>query len=221
MTSSKPSRRKAKAFLLDFDGPIARLFTHHPAPLAALELRTLLTQGGYGHDPYSSMGFLDILRHAERSSLPQEFVEHLNFTLSSYELKAALSAPASLGAHEAIWKLKELNLPAAIVTNNSKAAIEAYLKLHSLPELPIVARPSSNFSSMKPSPAPLTKALKIMGANPLETIMLGDEPSDMVAANAAGVRAIGYAKSQEHALRLWENKAEEVIYHFDELHEYF
>lgn len=215
------SRRKATAFLLDFDGPITRLFTHHPAPLAVLELRALLSEAGYEIDPDFSMGMLSLLREAQRRDLPTKFIAQLNSSLSAYELKAALNAPPSPGAHDAIKALTELFIPTAIVTNNSETAVQAYLKLHQLPLLPVVARDPLDFLSMKPSPIPLLKALEILGTEPLDAIMLGDQPSDMVAAHAAGVRALGYAKSENHASRLWESRAEEVIFHLDQLHLYF
>jgi phosphoglycolate phosphatase-like HAD superfamily hydrolase len=43
----------------------------------------------------------------------------------------------------------------------------------------------------KPHPEPVETALRRLGAQPSEAVVVGDSPADMVAAVAAGTRAIG------------------------------
>jgi HAD superfamily hydrolase (TIGR01509 family) len=45
----------------------------------------------------------------------------------------------------------------------------------------------------KPDPEPVETALRRLGARPPEAVLVGDSPADMVAAVAAGTRAIGVA----------------------------
>jgi len=54
----------------------------------------------------------------------------------------------------------------------------------------------------KPHPEPVLKALKELGSDPRKTLMVGDSPVDIQAANAAGVWSAGVA---------WSLKGEEVL----------
>jgi phosphoglycolate phosphatase-like HAD superfamily hydrolase len=55
---------------------------------------------------------------------------------------------------------------------------------------------------MKPSPAPVLAALDELAADPRECVMVGDSTSDIEAAQAAGVIAIGYANKPGKRTRL-------------------
>ncbi|OAB42178.1 pyrophosphatase PpaX [Paenibacillus glacialis] len=54
----------------------------------------------------------------------------------------------------------------------------------------------------KPHPEPVLKALKELGSDPRKTLMVGDSPVDIQAANAAGVWSAGVS---------WSLKGEEVL----------
>lgn len=46
---------------------------------------------------------------------------------------------------------------------------------------------------MKPDPFPVREAVRELGAEPAECVLIGDSETDIEAAHAAGVTAIGYA----------------------------
>jgi beta-phosphoglucomutase-like phosphatase (HAD superfamily) len=55
---------------------------------------------------------------------------------------------------------------------------------------------------MKPHPWPILTALTALAAQPAACVMLGDSPSDIQAAHAAGMHTIGYANKPGKAQRL-------------------
>ncbi|MOA39229.1 Pyrophosphatase PpaX [compost metagenome] len=60
----------------------------------------------------------------------------------------------------------------------------------------------------KPHPEPVLMAMKQLGANPATTLMVGDSPADIQAANAAGAIsvAVGWSLKGEAALTPYEPK---------------
>lgn len=81
-----------------------------------------------------------------------------------------------------------------MVSNNSAAAVEACLERHGLsPFVAAVAgRAGPDPARLKPSPEPVLRAMRALGAEPAESLMVGDSPFDIAAARAAGVPAVGY-----------------------------
>ncbi len=78
----------------------------------------------------------------------------------------------------------------AIVTGRPRAEAEYFLKLHGLRQyFRIVV--TMDDAPDKPDPAPVRMALGGLGADPSEAIMVGDTPSDVMAAQRAGVQAFG------------------------------
>ncbi len=55
---------------------------------------------------------------------------------------------------------------------------------------------------MKPNPGPVLAALTALDVRPEECILIGDSTSDIEAAHAAGIAAIGYANKPGKAARL-------------------
>jgi HAD superfamily hydrolase (TIGR01509 family) len=86
-------------------------------------------------------------------------------------------------------------MPVAVVSNNSAAAIEACLKAHDLGAYvePVIGRAYADPRRMKPNPGPVLDAVRALGVAPGSCVLVGDSLSDIEAARAAGVAAIGYA----------------------------
>jgi phosphoglycolate phosphatase-like HAD superfamily hydrolase len=91
-----------------------------------------------------------------------------------------------------------------VVSNNSAAAVRAYpttLRLAGYVH-PIIGRTFADPAKMKPNPAPVLAALDELAAEPEDCIMIGDSTSDIDAAQAARVVAIGYANKPGKRIRL-------------------
>jgi phosphoglycolate phosphatase-like HAD superfamily hydrolase len=53
---------------------------------------------------------------------------------------------------------------------------------------------------MKPNPAPILDAVRALGANPADSVLVGDSLSDIEGARAAGVKVVGYANRPHKVL---------------------
>ena len=78
----------------------------------------------------------------------------------------------------------------AVVTGRPKDEALYFLKLHRLEHL-FDAVVTMDDAPDKPDPAPVRLALQQLGATPEEAIMVGDTPSDVIAATKAGVQGFG------------------------------
>ncbi|WP_133852780.1 HAD family hydrolase [Labedaea rhizosphaerae] len=187
---------EARALLLDFDGPICSVFQGFPAHLVADQLRDLLAQGGYGalpDDVQNSSDPFDILTYAAK--LGPDEADHVEVAFRAHEVEAVQLAEPTPGAHELIQAWRAIDRPLAIVSNNSAAAVEVYLKKFDLAHLVdwVSARSSSDSTLLKPSPHLLDVALRHLRIPATEAILLGDSATDVEAAQAIGACSIGYA----------------------------
>ncbi|MFF4901129.1 HAD family hydrolase [Streptomyces sp. NPDC001068] len=192
---------RARYVLLDFDGPICRLFAGHAADHVSRELvRWLEKQGADGlltdaeqraTDPW------DVLRAVDRRHPSGELVVELEERLTQEELLAACSAEPTPYADGVVraWAAKGVGL--AVTTNNSPAATRKYLGLRGLETcfgIHVHGR-TSDLSRLKPHPDCLERALAGLDADPSEALMIGDAPSDLEAASSSGVRFVGYVRN--------------------------
>jgi phosphoglycolate phosphatase len=82
-----------------------------------------------------------------------------------------------------------------IVSNNSSAAIVAYLEDHKLTRsvTGIVGRDDADPALMKPSPYRVRMAISQLDADPGSAFLVGDSTTDVPAGRLAGVAVIGFA----------------------------
>ena len=78
----------------------------------------------------------------------------------------------------------------AIVTGRPRAEAEYFLSLHGIRHF-FRTVVTMDDAPDKPDPAPVRLALERLGAAPEEALMVGDTPSDVIAATAAGVQGFG------------------------------
>jgi HAD superfamily hydrolase (TIGR01509 family) len=108
------------------------------------------------------------------------------------------------GAAEAVQRLKAAGLKVCVASQGQLTKTRLTLGLTGLRDL---FPPDALFSAYdvprpKPDPAVFQHAAATMSANPSACAVIEDSPSGIMAAVAAGMRAIGYAAdSDEHALR--------------------
>lgn len=147
------------------------------------------------------------------STLGHDEARHVEAAFRAHEVEAVQSAeptPHTAGVIHA-WKATGRQL--AVVSNNSSAAVEAYLDIHDLrASIDLIsARACADIALLKPSPF-----LVINVANRLLTplprcTLVGDSITDIEASHAAQVTAIGYANKPGKADRLASADATVVI----------
>lgn len=202
------------AVLLDFDGPVCSVFAGYPAPQVAAELVDVLRRSGV-NVPANLADEPDPLEVLRRTSAfgDQQLTRAIEDALCVAESRAVESAEPTPYGREVIVAARQAGLPVAVVSNNSAAAVTAYLSAHRLAEYvsPVVGRAYADPARMKPNPEPILQAARALGLPPRRCILVGDSTSDIQGARAAGVRAIGYANRPSKADALRSSGADVVI----------
>ena len=176
--------------LLDFDGPVCRLFARRPASGIAERLLDLvpswLRREVASPDPH------EILRRVHARD-PAGAVA-IELALTDEESEAAATAAPTPSAHQLIATARASGRTVSIVTNNASRAVGTYLALHDLTPYvdAVAARPPDGVGRMKPHPALVKQALNEVAAGPERSMLIGNSPSDIEAASAAGVASIGF-----------------------------
>lgn len=208
-----------RCVLLDFDGPVCSVFAGLPATQVADQLRGVLDRSGVAiadHLAETSSPF-EILRFAAAVGADTaRLVEH---ELRTAEMAAVRTASPTAGAEWVISACDATNRAVAIVSNNSTAAITAYLELRAINEaVQVVAgRTTPDPDLLKPDPHLVLTALHALDARAGDCVLVGDSESDVDSSHAAGVRCIGYANKPGKRARLADAGADAVIGSMNEL----
>ncbi|GAA1028728.1 HAD family hydrolase [Virgisporangium ochraceum] len=187
---------RARVILLDFDGPICSLFAAYPASQVAADLRAAI-EARFGEVPMLADvdGPLQLLRRYREVCSP-EIATFAAETLRDCEVVAAGSAIPTPGATNVLESVRASGRPVAVVSNNSVEAVAAYLDWHQLRhcvDLVVARRVDMDPRLLKPDPYLPRQALAGIGIGAVHAVLVGDSISDIEAARAAGVPAIGYA----------------------------
>ncbi|MFF6876687.1 MULTISPECIES: HAD-IA family hydrolase [unclassified Streptomyces] len=221
-TENDPNRlphliRRARVVLWDFDGPICRLFAGHSAERVAGDLVSWLEgRGLHGLLNDTERESLDpqvVLRAVDRRHPGSDLVAALEERLTQEELRAASSAWPTAYADPLIRTWTAVGTRLAITTNNSPRVAREYLASRGLVDCfaPHLYGRTQELHHLKPDPHCLNRALSEMGAAPADALMIGDAPSDLQAAERAGVPFLGYARNDRKAKFLLEAGAEWVV----------
>ncbi|KQY28483.1 hypothetical protein ASD42_27880 [Nocardia sp. Root136] len=178
--------------LLDFDGPVCAVFAgissrHVAEQLGAAMGVTLPDHLGATSDPF------ELLQYAAQIS--EDVAVATERELTRLEVEAVAVATPTPHAHDVIREAAGRNGGSvAIVSNNSVAAIAAYLRTHGLQTYVsgIYARTSAA-TPLKPSPHLLEAALAGLRIDARTASFTGDSVTDLLAANSATLPAVAYA----------------------------
>ncbi|MGV9450027.1 HAD family hydrolase [Streptomyces sp. NPDC003635] len=207
----------ARVVLWDFDGPVCRLFAGHAAERVATDLvqwlegrglHGLLTEGERESlDPHA------VLRAVDRRHPGSDLVAELEERLTNEELRATSSAMPTPYADPLIRTWTAVGARLAVVTNNSPRVVRAYLTGRGLNGCfaPHIYGRTQNLHHLKPHPHCLHRALNATGSAPGAALMIGDTPSDYLAARSAGVPFLGYARNEHKERWLREAGATSVV----------
>jgi HAD superfamily hydrolase (TIGR01549 family) len=182
----------AGALLLDFDGPVCKVFAGRPAPVVADELRRQVAPGEETPPEIDSPHELYIWRATRRPDL----AGWLDDALTASEVAAVQLAAPTPHAHDVIRTAARAGLGVAIASNNAESAIRAYLDLHGICDVAAIrGRPYADPAGMKPNPRMVISAAEALGFRPEDCLFVGDSTTDMESSKRAGTLGIGFAKS--------------------------
>jgi phosphoglycolate phosphatase len=206
---------RVRGLLLDFDGPICAIFARRPARHVVLELLDVLTTDNAQVPDHlaSASDPFDVLRYA--ATVNPGLARRVEHELRLAEIDAAGTATPTAHAADLISAWRHAGRAVAVVSNNSAAAVETYLAGHGIDVDRVVARTSPDASLLKPSPYLVTSAIRALGAEPEACALVGDSPSDIAAAQTAGMSTVGYANKPGKRQRLSDAGADFII---DDMH---
>lgn len=92
------------------------------------------------------------------------------------------------GIAEVLEIIRKNNIKTTIVSTSPRPYIERLIKYYDIPAQYIVGYHDAQ--PIKPHPAPMLKALEMMGVSAKETISFGDRAIDIQASNAAEIESV-------------------------------
>ncbi|NUP19132.1 MAG: HAD-IA family hydrolase [Streptomyces sp.] len=217
---------RANAVFLDFDGPVCDLFGDVSTAPVAREIKKAVRavwQSDLGPDIErcdDSHGILRHVRDLHEGPLPvpprlREAIEEAERIVREQEYAAIESARPAPGVTDLVRALRDMGMRLAIVSNNAPGPVESYLERKGLRwafKGVIIGRDPHEPHNMKPHPDSVDRALKSLGGLPPSScILIGDQITDLLAAQAAGTRFIGYTQSPERAAEMRELGADAVV----------
>ncbi|MGW0995044.1 HAD family hydrolase [Streptomyces sp. NPDC002520] len=215
----------AGCVLFDFDGPLCRLFPYGTSMSVAVELRRTV----------AAAGVLDVLTAAEREDKDPhvvlravhrargdgdlgDLVRRLEAQVTEGELGAVPHALPTVGADRLVAWLADRGSRLAVVTNNAAGAADRYLRERGLRTcFETIHGRGADPDLMKPHPDVVVRALRSLGLPPEEAVMIGDTPTDFVAAERAGVRFVGYGRNEGKRQLLRDAGAKVVLASYESL----
>ena len=174
-----------------------------------LPLETVVTYIGRGVD------------HLLRCSLgseagPEQLKEGLEVLMAYYKDHLVVHTTVYPGVVELLKYLKDRNVKMGVVSNKPHALTQAALPKLGLMEYFGVALGADATKHKKPHPEPLLTALKTLGANPRNSVMIGDSTIDAQAGRAAGMAGGRVAHGFTHKEELQEAGADWLVDHMME-----
>ncbi len=213
------------AVLVDFDGPICDLFGSAPTAHIAEEIKVMARQEwGIGvldqvvEDCDDSHGILlalkDMYDRASPVPLSRTPLEEAHKIVTRHEYAAVASAEAAPDLEPLLNALTALGMRLVVVSNNAEGPVWEYLKREQLQSkfVDVCGRDPHEPGHMKPDPDSLLRALKCLdGLAPSRAVMVGDQLTDLEAAQKAGVRFLGYTHDAERMREMRQRGADWVV----------
>jgi phosphoglycolate phosphatase len=120
-----------------------------------------------------------------RSWFESKQIAHQSFIeADKYLTKNSVSSPLFAGSLEILKDLAERGLKLGILSADSTAGVDAFLKRHQLSQY--IQLKMGNDRGSKPDPALFIKACQSLGVQAANTLMVGDGQGDIEMAKAAG-----------------------------------
>jgi phosphoglycolate phosphatase-like HAD superfamily hydrolase len=203
---------RSKHVMFDFDGPVCSVFAGRPAPAVAERLRRLVQTSTVLPPSLAAESDPMMFLYAA-PALPTALAEQVRQQFHEEELAAIETAAPTPGAHNAIAECYRAGKIVSVVSNNGAGAVEAYLQHHDLAKYVafVSARRSPDPGLLKPNPYLLLAAIRAAEQQPEHSVLIGDSVTDIEAAHAAQLPAIGYANKPGKRESFAEARAEVVV----------
>jgi HAD superfamily hydrolase (TIGR01509 family) len=210
---------RSRYLLLDFDGPICGIFAGLPAHEIADHLRDLVAGRSVAIPPEATASDdpFDVLRYA--ATISPDLTQAVADELRAMELRAVEVADPTPHTRQVIEAAHQAGRAIAAVSNNSREAVTRYLTTAGLAPMftRIIGRTDPDPDLLKPNPHLITRAIKELGADPTECVLIGDSLSDIDGARNAGIFSVGYANKPGKLERFTAAGADAVITSMGEL----
>ncbi len=192
--------RDASALLLDFDGPVCKVFSTISASNVAKKLIIYASSHfNISKEFIEDSDPLQVLIKIEQNAANANIVRKCDDYLTALESQAVVGASLRDGIREII-ELFDNNI--AIVTNNSAKSAKDFIVKLKLKIPVIIGRPFGRPSLMKPNTYILDHALQQLKRTNDECIMIGDSVTDIEVAQKAKVFSIAFANYEGKYRRL-------------------
>ncbi|MEV7032776.1 HAD family phosphatase [Streptomyces sp. NPDC093272] len=206
---------RAGAVLLDFDGPVTDLFRGRSTAPVADRIKEAVRAfwGPLDADVEScddSHGILRRLRdmYDRPASAPRDPRALLaaEKIVTAYEYEVVETADPAPHALRLIDVLADHGIPLVIVSNNADGPIWEFFKSAKVQRqekvTAVVGRDPLELRNMKPDPDSVLRAVDLLGTRPGRCLLVGDQITDLQAAQRAGAPFLGYTQSSERAARM-------------------
>jgi len=187
-----------KAVIFDLDGTIASFNLDYRAVRG--EVRGYLLRVGVPASLLSANeSIFEMLKKTEifvkNSGKSAEAMEEIRKEAlgiaEKYELEAARNTSLLPGTNETLKALKRMGLKIGLFTLSGDKSARYILQRFKLGEFFGVTVPRNKVNFVKPNPEHLEMALKVLGAVPEETVVVGDSNVDMESARELKAIAVG------------------------------
>jgi phosphoglycolate phosphatase len=201
----------AKALLLDFDGPVTALMPPPGNAYAADQARAALEGIELPEAVSNTTDHLAVLgftaqHHPGRLATVER-------SCTEAEVACARDSDPSPEIDGLLANAGRGNIPVAIVSNNSEAAVRVFLDRFEWARdiRTLACRTPAKVSQMKPHPYLIVEAARLLGVGPADCVLVGDSVSDVHAGRAAGVPVIGLAKTRRRGDELTDAGASALL----------
>jgi phosphoglycolate phosphatase len=118
-----------------------------------------------------------------------EFQKEAFRRLASLELEASRGKDVFPYTRAVLTGLQEKDIKAAIITRTCRDVLRQVFP--DMNEYIHIAVTREDIREVKPDPAHVSEALRLIGVNPGEAMVVGDHPTDIQAGNALNMRTVG------------------------------
>ncbi|MFQ6101513.1 MAG: HAD family hydrolase [Anaerolineae bacterium] len=210
-----------EAVLFDFDGTLVHLNIDFARMRADVE--ALLPRYGLSADGKASRYTLELIEECVQALtardggevLAEAFRRDAEAAIVAIEMEAAETAEVHPGVTGLLGKLRARGIKIGIVTRNCRAAVEHILSRNRLPYDALLTR--DDVAVVKPDPAHLLAALRLLQVEPHRALMVGDHPMDIRAGRAVGARTVAVLTGYSPAARFAPERPDLILEQIGEL----
>ncbi len=207
-----------EAVIFDLDGTLANFNLDFKALRS--EVRSYLMRIGVPSSVLTvNESIFEMLKKSEiyvknKSKSNEAFEEVRSQVLAiaeKFELEAASSTSLLSGANEALKDLKKMKLKIGLCTTSSEKAANYILQRFKIGDFFEVTVPRNKVKYVKPHTEQFELALKVLGAKPEATVIVGDSNVDMQSAKELKAVAVGLPTGYSSQKQLVDSGANYII----------